>query len=37
VHYLQETQLHDDGEQEETVEEAGSEKILQMVQNFRLA
>jgi hypothetical protein len=34
---MQETQLHDDGKQEEAVEEAGSEKILQMVQSFRLA
>jgi hypothetical protein len=37
VHHLQETQLHDDSEQEKAVEETGGEKILQMVQNFRLA
>jgi hypothetical protein len=37
VYHLQEAQLHDDGEQEEAVEEVGSEKILQMVQSFRLA
>jgi hypothetical protein len=37
VYCLQETQLHDDGEQEETVEKTGSEKILQVVQQAHLA
>jgi hypothetical protein len=37
VHCLQKAQLHDDGEQEEAVEETGSKKILQVVQDFRLA
>jgi hypothetical protein len=37
MHSVQEAQLHDNGEQEKAVEEAGSKKILQMVQSFRLA
>ena len=34
---LQAAQLYDDGEQEEAVEEAGDQKVLQVVQRFRCA